>query len=315
MSHKHVSSVARRSGLLGLATAVLLLASAPAATADDATCTYYGGTTPYLGVSVKPNPSNYAAYLWRSGSELRLYNGSGYSDCGAATVTNTAYITIKDASYLTAGSVDPFYIDLTGGAYAPGFGDEPGSSDEIEFNVKLGGGQDGFGILATGPTPQVIRLGTKTGTPLINLNASETDGIDPDVALHGVDEAFVYASYAADRVRGDGGAGSGSKGFDRRLHTVGFDGNDRLVGGTAGDSITGDSALSSTVPGADFINGLAGRDVLWGGGNNDSMYGGPGDDALYGGPGNDSLDGGGGVDRCYGEAGSDTFTGCEHVQP
>ena len=45
-------------------------------------------------------------------------------------------------------------VTLSGGRLAPGFGDETGSSDEIELKVDLGGGND---ILTVIGTPEPMR--------------------------------------------------------------------------------------------------------------------------------------------------------------
>ena len=40
-------------------------------------------------------------------------------------------------------------VTLSGGRLAPGFGDETGSSDEIELKVDLGGGNDILTVIGT----------------------------------------------------------------------------------------------------------------------------------------------------------------------
>ena len=291
------------------AAAGALLLGAPSAAADDASCTYTSMSVP---VNITPS-SGFASELDRSGSEIRVVSGdTGLHDCGAATVTNTSFISLNDASQNRAGSVGPFYINLWNGPYAPGLGDEAGSSDEIEFTVNFGSGHDELGVDARNAPAQTIRLGDNGKKELMNVNAAEADGVDSDVTLHGVDRVLVLGSVASDRLRANGGAGTGGGPFENKLDLEGFDGADHLVGGRNRDEIFGDS--TSGVPGNDTLNGGRAHDMMGGGGGADVLKGGRGPDVLYGESGHDSLNGGPGMDVCVGGPGTDTFKGCEHKQ-
>jgi hypothetical protein len=171
----------------------------------------------------------------------------------AATVFNTRVVRVTGA--LSEQSV---LIDFAGGAFAPGYGDEPGSSDEIEFDVRLGAGTDTVHI-AAGDAGVDVRAGTASdGTERLNLDADEAEAIDADVTLRGVETVYFHGGQGDDRFIASGGLGTG-----RGLAVVaGLDdevgGNDLLIGGRHADYIRDDSSVvdGDTLrggPGADYI--------------------------------------------------------------
>jgi Ca2+-binding RTX toxin-like protein len=213
------------------------------------------------------------ALIERAGNALEV-NGTA---CGAATVNNTDYAYVLDLTDPPANVT--MTVSLEGGALAPGYTNEPGSSDEMEFTFNLdyeGISSDDWLRIRGSDGNQRIRFGFGSpGSPnrRVNLNASEADGIDyelQDITSHTVDKWIVLALAGGDIISGAGGAATGGI-FDAHLDILGGDGPDRLTGGTS----------------EDFLTGGAGNDVL---------AGGPGPDVLTGGPGRDTCTGGAGVD-------------------
>jgi Ca2+-binding RTX toxin-like protein len=174
-------------------------------------------------------------------------------------------------------------VSLEGGPFEPGFTDEPGDSDEIEFVVgsdliPLDGSQLRLVVQGTSGPDHLV-----SGFEGVNLNPDETDGVDPDVSTR---EAALEGGGGADLLEG-GGFGTGDTVYGLGLD--GGEGEDELRGGRGGDQLRGG-------PGADRLHGGDGGDGLWGGPGNDELTGGEGSqdggDGLAGGPGTDTLDGG-----------------------
>ena len=135
---------------VGAALTVSVLAVAPAR-ADNATCSYSpaGIFLPALvAVSLTPNAGHATALEPISGGELRVLADNGTDsfsmvDCGAGTLTNTDLILITDGSPGGRGDLRPHSLAVGQSAfYGPGASDESGGSDEIEFGVGLGPGED-----------------------------------------------------------------------------------------------------------------------------------------------------------------------------
>ncbi|MBA2255069.1 MAG: hypothetical protein H0W07_08155 [Chloroflexi bacterium] len=201
---------------------------------------------------------------------------------GAADVWNTRQIQVRSGS----DGAQKVRIDLANGGFAPGYGDEAGQTDEIEFTVLLGKGDDSLAIDGT-PAADHIAFGwvpgNMTAIPAINLDAEDADY---DVSYLSVESVSAF----------------------------GHDGNDTLTGN---DPSTGRIAWLSL-----FLSGDADDDQLTGGANNDWLLGGSGDDTFKGGQGNDwlfamdnavftdTLNGGAGTDNCSSDA-EDVVAGCE----
>jgi Ca2+-binding RTX toxin-like protein len=305
---------------------------------------------PLVSAQVTPGPG-LAGGLFLLGNQIRAdaAAGGGNTDCGG-NVFNTGLIAIGDASPQGTGNVKIFRIPVnTEAVLAPGFGNEAGTSDEIEIGVAFGPGNDVVGLRAplfSGAGPTTIRLGTDGEHDYINLNAAETSGVDQDVSMEGVDRVVFEASDVPvrDDIRGIGGAASGDLPFPLILQADGQGGDDLIVGGNAADLFDGGRG-ADTMSGkngddslfgkqqADRLFGSAGDDLFTGGGGGDLIYGGVardqaygeagadtiragrGRDLLKGGDGPDVLVGGPGFDRCVGGAGNDSFAGCEKVSP
>jgi hypothetical protein len=312
----HRTSAKRRLGQWGalfvITIAFWAIAGSSPALADYATCAWHRVSPPYLSVDVVPRGGDSSAILAHHDSAVQLFSGvagTGLQDCGAATTSNTSYVAITDATSQSQGSVGPFQLDLRNGPFVPGYGDEPGSSDEIEFKVNFGPGFDELGLNASAAASRSIRLGkaSQLGSPLINLNAAETDGYDADVTLSGIDKVLIQGSIVNDQLRADGlgQARALPRPFPVPVDINANGGDDTVVGGSASDMLRGDGCICMG-SGADSVFGKLGADTL---------YGGDGNDKLYGGDGNDTLSGGGGQDSCIGGSGSDSFSGCESIQP
>jgi Ca2+-binding RTX toxin-like protein len=215
----------------------------------------------------------------RDGANIEA-NGT---QCQEATRFN-----LQDLFFLGTGGTSDVtaVISLRGGPFVPGFGAEPGGSDEMEFagNLDFISASSGdLMVVRSGNGNERIRLGLTDDfgsplTPVINLNAGESSGLDwdvNDVSPGTWDAAKATGGPGRDAISGAGGADTGVM-LDVRLILLGGDDSDRLTGGHKGDRIVG-------------------------GGGNDVLKGGPGPDVLNGGPGND---------RCRGGPGADTLISC-----
>ena len=293
----------RAAWTLGCVIAAAFLAAPATAAADTSTCQYFTFPIRFVALNITDTGPFDQQGIAVNGSKIQRFNDGALADCGAATITNTDFIIIQDVSSDATASVDPI-IELVTGPFAPGFTNEAGSSDEIEFVVDLGGGSDALGIRATG-LPLSVLMGRSDNDRLVNLNAFEIDGIDSDMTLEGVETLGVHGggSLPSD-IRATGGAGTGGKPLDLRTTLSGHSGRDRLVGGPRPDDLFGSS-------GRDLLVGGGGGDELFGGAGADNLAGKAGKDVLRGGKANDRLNGGKGRDRCIGGAGNDELLSCE----
>ena len=217
--------------------------------------------------------------------------------------------------------------------FAPGFSNEAGNSDEIEFVLELGTGQDSVVVQATNARTNLRGGRDKAGgvfRPEINLNAGETRGVDGDVVLKsGVEHVSFIGGNRDDKLRMDGGRGM-QKALKMPTVINGRGSSDEIVGGKGPDNLYGDGeGCEGSCAGRDSIKGGAGNDQIIAGAKNDAAFGGTGRDPIYGGPGNDKIDGnaggddlrgdedddrlrgGRGTDNCLGGRGNDQLESCE----
>ncbi len=260
---------------------------------------------PIVNAQVTPGPGP-ANGLFVFNNEIRADTGTGNTDCGG-TVFNTGLITLGDASPGGSGNVKIFRIPVDANAIlAPGTPNEAGSSDEIEFGVAFGPGTDVLGLKApyVGGGPSTIRLGTDGEHDYINLNAAESNGVDQDVSMEGVDKVVFESGISTinDDIRGIGGKGTGEFSFSVAMQADPGRGDDVVIGGRGHDNFDGGI-------GADTLGGGGGPDDLFGGYQPDRILGGSGRDLLVGDPGDDTLDAGAGADQAYGESGAETIRG------
>lgn len=246
--------------------------------------------------------------------------------CGAATVRGVEAIVVEGAE----GS-QTLIVDLSGGAFAPGFADEGDGSSEIEITVDLRAGGDTVAIEG-GDGAEQIALSVAG----VNLGAAESSP-DTDLTLRGVESLSVAGGGGDDRISANP---EGEAAATRPLVLAGGDGDDELIGGAADDHLrggpgddtlrggTGDDELAGgegddladyrdvTTPveavlsegrvtgaaGEDALSEIegvaagAGDDLLIGDEAANSLIGAEGDDVLVGGAGDDVLDGGPGQD-------------------
>jgi hypothetical protein len=141
------------------------------------------------------------AVIRRVGDAIQV-NGA---PCGAATVNNTDYVYVLDLTD-PPGNVT-MAVSLEGGPLAPGFENEPGTSDEMEFifNLDYEGTSLGDKLTIRGSGGnQRIRFGfgsPQSNNRRVNLNANEVDGIDAeltDIAPATVDSWIVAALRGGD---------------------------------------------------------------------------------------------------------------------
>jgi Ca2+-binding RTX toxin-like protein len=260
--------------IVALVCALSSVLAAPAAvSANPATCTYTASTH---RVDIAFNDTQ-GVYVSRTQGGHIIVNSAWCG--GAATVTNTDQIVAQGN-----GNINEFIVQLGYGGFAPGFTDEAGTSDEIEFSVALKGGMDDIVVYGTKADEKWVlgRANTILGVVrTINLNAKEMTGIDADLGFTSVERLDLQLGRGNDQVESTGGTGTGNLTMDTPLIVNGEDGNDTIVGGT-------------------------GPDALFGGAGSDTLVGHAGDDLLFtqdGVNGNDSATGGAGSDVCHADAG------------
>lgn len=261
------SALLRTLTVVSMAGGTLWL-GAGAAEAAWASCTRAGGT-----VTAITDASSADTLSVGAGGAI-LANGAA---CADATTSNTDLIQILDAS---PGAAPDVTIDLSGGPFAPGATDEPGStSDEIELHLELSGvGLPLLRIVGSSGPDHIV-----AGALGLNLNAAEPDD-DVDLTYSVTDSDLgdtildrLSGGADDDMLSNAGGQGTGRPWPFSTPLIDGGGGNDTL---SAGD----EDAL---------ILGRAGDDTLRGGPDDyDTLRGGPGFDLLEGGAGDDTLDGG-----------------------
>jgi Ca2+-binding RTX toxin-like protein len=226
------------------------------------------------------------------------------SNCGDATVSNTDRIVI-DA---TTAKVQ-VNIHLGQGLFRPGFSEEPGDSDEVEFDIDLD--DDDLLRINLGDADLNMRVGGGEATEpetRVNFNAEEgeagEEGVDADLVVDRLTESIIGSGSAEGggvEIDGSGGLGTGQA-FPWGLYIVGGFGDDRIVGGDGPDIVYGGL-------GDDYIWGMSGRDRLRGAVGNESMWGGPDRDFLRGNRGVDHIFGLGGPDLIIGGGARDPLSG------
>lgn len=175
---------------------------------------------------------------------------------GTPTVTNVDTINFSGAQATS------LVIDLRGGRFEPG-ATASGLGLEIEWNLDW---TDGFLVVNSVPGTDAIGLGATGSGPRANLNRAFEDPWDAEVALGGLQSAFL---------RGDGG--------------------DELL--SASGSLAPFNEFSGPLERSVSLDAGGGSDVLLGGSAADLLDAGPGGDTLDGGDGRDDLAAGGGSDK------------------
>ncbi|MEO8475940.1 MAG: hypothetical protein ABI572_02675 [Actinomycetota bacterium] len=259
-----------------LATAALIGALlgvwVPASSLQSFTCTY----NDVVGLVTVEIAAGGSATVERAGDFVEV-NGTRCVDGATdATVANTEVINIVGG----AGG-QRAVVSLASGRFEPGRTDEPGTSDEIEIYVSLGGGTDSLRVMGGNQRDSIV-AGT-TGQPRINLNAGEGDTVDYDLSvMDNVELLAIDGNGRADSISATGSFGTGSV-LRRAITIAGGDGNDNLTGGAGADVLTDKTGTGD----ADVLIGKGGGDTL-------STRDGDGRDRAIGGPGTDTcaVDGG-----------------------
>lgn len=276
-------SPARKLGSI-LGTAVLigtvLGAAGPASSGPAVTCSY----DDTVGLVTVEIPAGGSAKVDRDGEFIDV-NGSHCTDAATdATVQSTEVINIVP----TGAGGQRAVLSLSSGPFAPGRTDEPGTSDEIEIFVNLGGGNDSLRVAGSNQRDTIVG-GTQGGQSRLNLNADEEATVDYDLSVDdNVDLIAISGNGKGDSISATGSFGTGTV-LQRAITIAGGDGNDDLTGGRGADVLTDRSGTGDT-------------DVLVGKGGDDALSTRDGDrrDRAVGGPGNDTC----AVDR------RDTTTAC-----
>jgi hypothetical protein len=280
---KILTTLRARSALVAAAVLTLPLLVGTADAASVVTCSF-AVDTGVVRVDVKGIEASVA--FERSMDEGLLVNADLCTSTGGkvADLSNIKKVVVRGGS-----SEQAVAIDFDGGTFTPGRGDEPGGSDEIEFDIALGEGSDYFEIRAY-DAGSTVRAGTKRGDHLLNLNPTEATGVDADVRLRGVEQVAFVGAMSDDVFSGNGGRGTGDA-FRLSLYLGDYTGgDDRLIGGAASDVV-----FDSVGNDNDVVRGGAGWDYL-------ESY----DQDLSA----DVIDGQGGRDTCHYDAG-DAVSSCE----
>jgi len=229
-----------------LAAASLLMTPAPVA-AGSLTCDY--------------NPSNHRVTVTMTGdygtriqrTRLGRITVAG-SWCDGARVNNTDLIDVTGD-----GGNQTLNLSILRGGFTPGWTNEPGNFDEIEFSVAFAGGFDRLVVEGTDDRDDIElgRLPTPFGTfGIINLNGAEfaQSIMDADVLLSGVNELGVFGYLGPDSIDANAYYSSFDKSLHLPVHIFGGKGNDHLTGGEANDRIY--AGL-----GNDWVSGWDGDDL------------------------------------------------------
>ena len=285
MHGSRLGDVLRRSAM-GAVLAGLMVTLVPTAPAyaADVSCTY-NGTTHVATVTTTALDTE--ADIMRAAGTTFITVNAGLCMGGptsAATITNTKRIVVN-----LNGGENRANINLSLGAFAPGFGNERGTSDEIEFTVN-GDADDVLAIVGRSGADR-IRLGTTNGQPRVNLNAQETTGVDADITVNGTGSLWVFGVGGNDTISANGAKGTGSP-LVSRIEFVGGTGNDTLTGGMGNDSLFA-SSTDADPDDHDAIKGMAGTDLI----------------DVADGDGLDEIDGGAATDQCVTDVG-DAVVGC-----
>jgi Ca2+-binding RTX toxin-like protein len=262
----------RKRGILGLGFSVAAMGAliAPsAASADHVTCSF---TEPVLTIDINaaPGPTETGA-VQRVGDDITVFNEPGVPEpCTGVTPTVTTTGTI-DVNETVAPTGSNFRIFLTGGPFAPGPA-EPGTTDEIEWDVDFDPGGSDTLTVVSGNAPAVadnVRFGANGATLLGNLNGDEATDVDSDITGSDVDVIAGNVNGGDDTFTGNGGtAVPGSTASTAAVMNLdGAAGNDTLTGGAGASN------------------------VVLGGADDDTLTGGPGGDTISPGAGNDTVNG------------------------
>ena len=249
-----------------------LIATVGSAPARAAVSCDLAGTT----LTVTLGAAGDSATLIRDGEGIVVFGGAPVCTGAPATVTNTDLIVVDDNSVGNSSLV----VITGGGSFAPGATDEPGLSDEIEFQVNMDAAAGDSLTLSGSSFTDVWRLGQTGAGSGVNLNAGESGvvaGLDFDLEFSGVDQRVALdTGNGDDRVLANGGPEFTGPLTTGIFYVDSGSGNDTIVGGDLDDL---------------FIPG-SGNDDMRGGAGDDRFIdpGGQADDALDGGPDVDSFE-------------------------
>lgn len=246
----------------------LLGVAAPASSGQPFTCTYNDA----VGLMTVEIVAGGSATVERNGIFIEVNGTRCVDGVTDATVDNTEVINIVGGT----GS-QRAVVSLSSGQFAPGRTDEPGTSDEIEIFVSLGGGTDALRVAGSNQRDTIV-AGTGSGQSRINLNAGEGDTVDYDLSvMDNVEQLAINGNGKGDSISATGSFGTGMV-LQRAITIAGGDGNDSLTGGAGADVLTDKTGTGD----ADVLVGKGGGDAL-------STRDGDGRDRAIGGPGNDTC--------------------------
>ena len=228
---RHFGFGARRIALAVVSTMPLLglqvMVWAPAARAT--TCSFDAGS----------HVASVSASGFQPDVDMAMNGGNFIVDgliCGTALTLDTVNIDL----HASADASVRFF--LSGGPFAPGFTDEPGNSDEIEFNILDLGADDGVGVTGT-DAAESFAVGQHLAIPTpdreINMNVAQ-DGatLDVDVTIGGTPAAVGLAARGGDDTLT--AMGTGGMFSQPATMPVGFGdglGADTVIGGFGDDQI------------------------------------------------------------------------------
>ncbi|GAA3623181.1 hypothetical protein GCM10022223_45200 [Kineosporia mesophila] len=277
----HITRHITRRGVVGTASAVLLVATAGTAQAAPG-----------------PATASVNAHGWK----LTYQASKGQSNKVVASVawnderTKLVYL-IDDSVKVKIGRGCSYPID--------------DDHTSIRCEVEPVDSQDPYGSLG-------MNLRDKNDSVEFHNNTTQVyyfnefwlgDGKDTFDSSHSAtnDGSFVWGQNGDDQITtGSVATVQGGNGADTITTTGSYSdvdggsGNDTILAGVGSQFLRGGA-------GDDVVRGGGGKDTLYGGPGNDKLYGEAGADSLYGNSGNDLLDGGPGTDKFSGGPGQDTL--------
>jgi uncharacterized repeat protein (TIGR01451 family) len=271
--HERGAGWRRLSTLPLLALAMLLPASAQAATADLA-----------ISNSDSPDPVKEGAVLTYTINVTNLGPGT------ASDVT----VTDELDSHIDSGSASS----------TQGMCDLHGKAVTCEVGTLGTSGPAQNATIIIKVTPKMA--GQLTNTATVAVGSADTD---PNSANNSVTQTTTVVAAGG----GGGGGGGGGASCAGHAATIVGSGASETLRGTGGRDVIkarGGNDLITALQGKDIVCAGGGKDAVKGGAGNDKLKGGSGRDLLKGAGGDDRLLGGPGRDRCKGGPGHDIERSC-----
>jgi Ca2+-binding RTX toxin-like protein len=251
--------------VVAVAAAGLAALLLPSASGAAVTCgVSLGGT-----MEVNLDANRDAVQLTATDGKILVRDGFDEVACSGSTALTDVDIVSVEQIDGKKSRVTLNFLNVAN-AFAPGKteagGDGGAGTDEIEFEVEMGGGRDELALINTNRFV--------AGDDGVNPNATLTEVTpDADIAFAGIDVVTADGAGGNDVMDFRGGSCCGGP-IDLPLFVFGGIDAGVIYGGAADDLLVGEDQA----------------DVLVGGGGNDELVGEEGPDQIDGGPGSDRID-------------------------